>query len=93
MDHQGEIKRLRARIAELEIDAKAVQTGLLMRENLSELQAAKKTPAIRHLPAHIALRAVAWRGFSPGPVCLKALWTKTKPPRLRLSARYLTLVP
>ena len=34
MDHQGEIKRLRARIAELEIDAKAVQTGLLMRENL-----------------------------------------------------------
>ena len=42
MDHQGEIKRLRARIAELEIDAKAVQTGLLMRENLSELQAAKR---------------------------------------------------
>ena len=24
------------------------------------------TPPIRHLPAHIALRAAAWRSFSPG---------------------------
>ena len=42
MDLQDEIKRLRARVAELEIDAKAIFTGAVTHEILAELGAAKK---------------------------------------------------
>ena len=42
MDQEDEIKRLRARIAELEIDAKAIFTGAVTHEILAELRAAKK---------------------------------------------------
>lgn len=42
MDHQDEIKRLRARVAELEIDAKAISTGAVTHEILAELKANKK---------------------------------------------------
>ena len=42
MDLQNEIKRLRARVAELEIDAKAIFTGAVTHEILAELAAAKK---------------------------------------------------
>jgi hypothetical protein len=42
MDHHDEIKRLRARVAELKIDAKAIFTGAVTHEILAELSAAKK---------------------------------------------------
>jgi hypothetical protein len=42
VDDQDEIKRLRARVAELEIDAKAIDTGAVTHEILAELRAAKK---------------------------------------------------
>jgi hypothetical protein len=42
MDLQDEIKRLHARVAELEIDAKAIFTGAVTHEILAELNAAKK---------------------------------------------------
>lgn len=42
MDHQDEIERLRARVAELKIDAKAIFTGAVTHEVLAELKAAKK---------------------------------------------------
>ena len=42
MDLQDEIKRLRARVAELEIDAKAIFTGAVTHEILAELGVAKK---------------------------------------------------
>ena len=42
MDHQDEIKRLRARVAELEIDAQAIFSGAVTHEILAELHAAKK---------------------------------------------------
>jgi hypothetical protein len=42
MDDQDEIKRLRARVAELEIDAKAIFTGAVTHEIRAELSAAKK---------------------------------------------------
>jgi predicted nucleic acid-binding Zn-ribbon protein len=42
MDHQDEIQRLRARVAELKIDAKAIFTGAVTHEVLAELKTAKK---------------------------------------------------
>ena len=42
MDHQDEIKRLRARINELEIDRKAIFTGAVTHEIIAELKATKK---------------------------------------------------
>ena len=42
MDLQDEIKRLRARVNELEIDSKAIFTGAVTHEILAELSATKK---------------------------------------------------
>jgi hypothetical protein len=42
MDLQDEIKRLRARVNELEIDSKAIFTGAVTHEILAELNATKK---------------------------------------------------
>jgi signal transduction histidine kinase len=52
MDHQDEIKRLRARVAELEIDAKAIFTGAVTHEIRTELSAAKKRLAELEKKAH-----------------------------------------
>jgi hypothetical protein len=52
MDDQDEIKRLRARVAELEIDAKAIFTGAVTHEILAELSAAKKRLAELEKKAH-----------------------------------------
>ena len=42
MDLEDEIKRLRARVAELEIDAQAIFTGAVTHEIHAELNATKK---------------------------------------------------
>ncbi len=42
MDLQDEIKRLRARVAELEIDAQAIFSGAVTHEIRAELNATKK---------------------------------------------------
>jgi hypothetical protein len=42
MDDEEEIKRLKARIAELKIDSKAIFTGAVTHEIMAELKAAKK---------------------------------------------------
>ena len=42
MDLQDEIKRLKARVNELEIDSKAIFTGAVTHEILAELNATKK---------------------------------------------------
>ncbi len=42
MDLEDEIKRLRARVAELEIDAQAIFTGAVTHEIRTELNATKK---------------------------------------------------
>ena len=47
MDLQDEIKRLRARVNELEIDSKAIFTGAVTHEILAELVATKKRLAER----------------------------------------------
>jgi hypothetical protein len=42
MDDEAEIKRLKARIAELKIDSNAIFTGAVTHEIMAELKAAKK---------------------------------------------------
>ena len=42
MDHEDEIKRLQARINELQINSQAIFTGAVTHEILAELSAAKK---------------------------------------------------
>ncbi len=52
MDDQDEIKRLRARVRELEIDAKAIITGAVTHQTVAELKAAKKRLAELEKQAH-----------------------------------------
>jgi hypothetical protein len=52
MDHQDEINRLRARVAELEIDSKVILTGAVTHEILADLKAAKKRLAELEKQSH-----------------------------------------